>query len=180
VRKRILLGRLAALSLLPATAVPASNALAAPLHPRIATAGGIGVRLADAPADSRNNPLARSYIVEQVAPGTTIHRRIEIVNSTRSTAGVSLYAAAAGLSRGAFAFARGHSQNELSSWTALGHNVLRLRPGGDAFETVTINVSKTASIGERYAVVWAEVSAPAPTSRSAPAGRFRRTSRSDR
>src|SRR4029077_12129575 len=39
---------------------------------------------------------------------------------------------------------------------------MHLRPGANAFETVTINVPKTASVGERYAVVWAEVSAPAP------------------
>ena len=155
-------GRLAVLSVLAATIVPASNALAARPHQRIATSGGIGIRLADVPADSRNNPLARSYIVSRVAPGTSTRRRIEIINSTRSTAAVALYAAAASLRGGRFAFAPGRNRDELSSWTSVGHNVLRLRPGANTFETVTINVPKTASAGERYAVVWAEVSAPAP------------------
>jgi len=116
----------------------------------------------DVPADSRNNPLARSYIVSRVAPGTSIHRRIEIINSTRSNADVALYVAAASLHRGRFAFAPGHSRDELSSWTSLDQHVLRLRPGANAFENVTINAPKTASSGERYAVVWAEVSTPAP------------------
>lgn len=43
--------------------------------------------------------------------------------------------------------------------------VLRLPPGTRAFETVTIHVPKNASSGERYAVIWAEVSAPGPPTR---------------
>jgi hypothetical protein len=39
---------------------------------------------------------------------------------------------------------------------------MHMRPGANAFATVTIKVPKRASVGERYAVVWAEVSAPAP------------------
>jgi hypothetical protein len=38
--------------------------------------------------------------------------------------------------------------------------VLRLAPGGEALDTLTINVPGSASSGERYAVVWAAVSAP--------------------
>jgi hypothetical protein len=52
-------------------------------------------------------------------------------------------------------------QNELSSWTSVDRQMLRLEPGADAYETVTIAVPKEASTGERYAVIWAEVSAPA-------------------
>ena len=48
----------------------------------------------------------------------------------------------------------------------MSQDVLRLLPGASAFETVTINVPKTASAGERYAVVWAEVSTPAPATGS--------------
>jgi hypothetical protein len=40
-----------------------------------------------------------------------------------------------------------------------------LPPGTNAFETVTIKVPKLASSGERYAVVWAEVSAPTSAAR---------------
>jgi hypothetical protein len=39
---------------------------------------------------------------------------------------------------------------------------VRLPPGAKAFELLTISVPRDASSGERYAVIWAEVSAPAP------------------
>lgn len=151
--------RLIVLPLLAGIVVPAAGALAALPHQ---LSGGIGVRLADVPVGSRSDPLARSYIVNRLAPGSSIRRRVEIVNGTRSTADVAVYPAAANLRRGRFEFAPGHSPNELTSWTSVSRDALRLRPGASAFETVTINVPRTASSGERYAVVWAEVSAPAP------------------
>ena len=114
-------------------------------------------------ADSRD-PLARSYIVDRVAPGTTIRRRVEITNGTGSTADVGVYPAAATLVRGKFGFAGGHRRNELSSWMSVNHDVLRMPSGTKAIETVTIDVPEQASAGERYAVVWAEVSAQAPAS----------------
>lgn len=147
--------RLIALSLLAGIVVPASSALAA-------GPGGIGIRLVDVPAGSRDDPLASSYIVGRLAPGTSVRRRVEITNSTRSTVHVAVYPAAAGLSRGRFVFAPGHRPNELSSWSSVSRDVLRLSPGRKAFETLTIDVPEDASSGERYAVVWAEVSAAAP------------------
>jgi hypothetical protein len=131
------------------------------VHPT-ARSGGIGVRLVAVPGASNRNPLARSYVVERLAPGTSIRRRIAISNTTRSTALVSIYPAGAGVHRGAFAFAPGHSPNELSSWTSVSRDTLRLQPGGTALETVMIKVPREALAGERDAVVWAQVSAPAP------------------
>jgi hypothetical protein len=147
--------RLIALSLVAGIIVPASNALAA-------DRGSIGIRLIDVSAASRDNPLARSYIVDRVAPGTSIRRRVEIINTTRSTKDVAVFPAAASLRRGRFAFAPGHTRNELSGWTSISRAVARLTPGAKAFETVTIKVPRNASAGERYAVIWAAVSAPAP------------------
>jgi hypothetical protein len=146
---------LIALSVLAGVIVPASSALAA-------GSDGIGILLADVLARSHDDPLARSYIVDRLAPGTSVTRRVEIVNSTRSPADVAVYPAAAGVRRGTFRFAPGHSRTELSSWTSVSRDVLRLQPGTRGFETVTIDVPQDASSGERYAVVWAEVSAPAP------------------
>ena len=151
----IALPLLAGLGLLPA------GALAAPTPKQTARVTGIGIRLADAPASLPGDPSGHSYIVNRVAPGATIRRRVEIENGTRSIADVTVYAAAAALNRGNFRFGRGHVQNELSSWTSVDRQMLRLEPGADAYETVTIAVPKQASAGERYAVVWAEVSAPA-------------------
>jgi hypothetical protein len=147
-------GRLIVLTLLAGIIVPAGSALAA-------GPGSIGIRLVDVVPDSRN-PLARSYIVDRVVPGTSIRRRVEIINTTGSTVDVAIYPAAASLRRSRFGFAPGHSRNELSSWTSVSRGVLRLAPGRKTFETVTVAVPKEASSGERYAVAWAEVSAPAP------------------
>jgi hypothetical protein len=96
-----------------------------------------------------------------MAPGTVVRRTVEISNSTHSTADVAVYAAGARIDHGSFAFAPGGSQDELSSWTSVSRGALRLRPGTKASETVSIDVPKKASPAERYAVVWAQVSAPA-------------------
>jgi hypothetical protein len=145
--------RLLALPLLAAIFVPAAGAAA--------SSGGIGVRLVDVPTASRD-PLARSYIVGTLAPGTSVRRRVEIRNSTRAPADVAVYPGAAGFRRGNFSFASGHARNELSAWTSVSRGAVRLRPGTSVFETVTIKVPKSASAGERYAVIWAAVSGPAP------------------
>jgi len=161
-RERNVRGRLIVLLVVTGIIATATSALAVLPHQAMASSGSIGIRLVDVPADSRDGSRVRSYIVEQVAPGTSIQRRVEITNSTNSNADVAVYAAAAGLNGGTFGFASGHGQNELSSWTSVSPAVLRLPPGSKAYEMVTINVPKQASSGERYAVVWAEVSAPAP------------------
>jgi hypothetical protein len=159
VDRRIGGGPLIALSLLAGIIVPASSAFAAtPPQPGTGV-GNVGIRLLDASAHSGNDPRVRSYIVDRVAPGTTIRRRVEITNSTASTVEVAVYPAAARLSGDRFAFGPGHSQNEVSSWISVSRAVLRLPPGSKAFDTVTISVPPQASAGERYAVVWAEVSA---------------------
>jgi hypothetical protein len=145
-----MLGRLIGVSLLAGILFPA-GALAG---------GSIGIRLVDPPPDSRGNPLARVYVVERVAPESSIRRRVEISNSTSSTAVVRVYAAAASLSRGRFAFAPGHARNELSTWTSVRRAELRVPRDGKAIDMVTIKVPKNAASGERYAVIWAEVSTP--------------------
>jgi hypothetical protein len=149
---------LIALSLLVGAVVLTSSALATP---RSSSIGGVGIRLVDVSPNVERDPLARSYIVDQLAPGTLLRRRIEISNTTRAPVAVAVYPAGAELRRGSFAFAQGRSRNELSSWTSVTRPTLTLRPGTRALETVTISVPKLASSGERYAVVWAEVAAPA-------------------
>jgi hypothetical protein len=151
-------GRLIVLSLLAGIMIPASGALAAPSQPT-ADSGTIGIRIVDVPPNSsRNDPLALSYIVNRLAPGKTIQRRIEVSNSTRSTVAVAVYPAAAGLRQGEFVFGPNHNKNALAGWTSVSHDVVRLQPGTRAFETVTIRVPKDAASGEHYAVIWAEVS----------------------
>jgi hypothetical protein len=139
--------------LLVVIVVPASSALAAPPQRPTSSSSGIGIRLVG---------VADAYIVDRLAPATSIRRRIEITNNTATTADIAVYPAAAFLRRGTFGFASGHSRNELSGWTSLTRRALRLPPGARTLETVTINVPKGATRGEHYAVIWAEVSGAAP------------------
>ena len=125
--------------------------------------GGIGVRLLDAPAATAADPRARLYVVDHLAPGTTIERRVEVTNTTDATATVRLYAAAATIDGDVFTGAAGDSPNELSTWNTVQPGRLDLGAGASAEVTVTIDVPPDAAPGERYAVVWAEV-------RSGPAG----------
>jgi hypothetical protein len=121
----------------------------------VAPANSIGVQLVDLPANSRG----RSYIVARAAPGTRIRRRIEITNTTASTTTVAVYPAAASVLDGKFSFAAAHLGNELSGWTSVSDGTLRVPTAGSAFETVTIAIPRKAAFGDRYGVVWAEVSA---------------------
>jgi hypothetical protein len=149
-----------AIALTVAVAAPAGAATATP---RPASAGGIGLRLLEAPADAGNDPRARLYLVDHLAPGAVIHRRIEVSNTTASTAHISLYPAAASIQEGSFLGAAGHTPNDVSSWTSVDPETSDLPAGGLATATVTILVPSDAAPGERYGVVWAEV-------RSAPGG----------
>ena len=120
--------------------------------------GVVGVRLLDVPADAVNNPRAREYIVDALAPGTTIHRRMEVSNTTTSTQHVAVYAAAAVITGGSFVGAAARTANDLSTWTTTSRPSLDIAAGGTAVDTITVAIPSTASPGERYAVVWASVS----------------------
>ena len=124
---------------------------------RAATAGGIGLRLIDAPASAGDDPRARLYIVDHLAPGTVIHRRVEVSNSTDSAEHVVLYPAAASVANGSFLGAEGHTRNDLSTWTSVDPSASDIPGGGRLTATVTIRVPSDAPPGEQYGVVWAEI-----------------------
>ncbi|MBD0691072.1 peptidase [Streptomyces sp. CBMA123] len=120
-------------------------------------AGSVGVRLVDIPADLADDPRARQYVVDNLAPGTTVHRRIEVTNRTASPLRVSVYPDAADISHGAFVGAAGKTVSELTSWTTLEKDDIDIPSGGSVRDTVTIAVPKDAPPGERYGVIWAQV-----------------------
>jgi hypothetical protein len=60
------------------------------------------MRLVDVPVSAGNDPRARLYIVDHLAPGTVIHRRVEVSNTTSSPTHILLYAAATGIANGSF------------------------------------------------------------------------------
>ena len=135
--------------------VPAS---ASPLAPT----GTIGIRLLDQPASAAGNPRAQIYIVDHLAPGTEIQRRIEI-STTTAAAQVRLYGAAATITDGSFLGAPGDTPNDLSTWTSVTPGAITMTPGQVATATVTITVPTDAAPGEHYGIVWAEARAPAST-----------------
>jgi hypothetical protein len=154
---RLLRGVLAALAFTAVVAGSASASAGAPSPaPRAAAPGNIGLRLVDVPATARNDPRARLYIVDHLAPGTVIHRRIEVSNTTDSTAHVVLYAGAATIVKGSFLGAVGHTRNDLSNWTSVSPGASDVPTGGRVTATVTITVPSDAAPGEQYGVVWAE------------------------
>lgn len=118
---------------------------------------GVGIRLVDVPVATAADPRARSYIIDHVAPGTVIRRRVEVSNGTRTTARVSVYAGAAQIRGGAFSGAEGHTRNDLATWITLAPPAPVLGPQQRTLVNVTIRVPPRASRGERYGVVWAEV-----------------------
>ncbi len=130
---------------------------ASPNSASVTAPGGVGVRLLDVPADAANNPRAREYVVDNLTPGTTIHRRIEVSNTTGSGLHVAIYPAAATISQGSFVGAPAHTANDLSTWTTVSRPILDVPAGSTAIDTITVAIPATASPGERYAVVWTEV-----------------------
>lgn len=105
---------------------------------------------------------AMQYIVDHVAPGTTISRRVEVTNDTAETQEVQVYPAAASISDGNFQFGEGRAASELTTWTTVEPSTVSPPSGGESLATVTIAVPADASPGERYGVIWAELPAAVP------------------
>lgn len=122
----------------------------------------VGIRIVDAPTNRTDDPRAKLYIVDHVAPGTTISRRVEVNNATSKPQTVQLYTASATVADGTFQFGEGRAANDLTRWTTVEPASLTLAAGAKGLATVTIAVPAKATAGEQYAVVWAELTAPAP------------------
>jgi hypothetical protein len=146
----------------------------APEAPGTPEVGGVGIRLVDIPAATQTDPRARSYIVDNLPPGTTIERRIEVQNSTGETRSVSVYPGPASIEDGSFTGAERREQNDLSRWTSVDRPELELAAGASEQVLVTVAVPTDAPEGEQYAAVWAEIrstaTADAPIVRASRAG----------
>ena len=119
---------------------------------------GVGIRLLEAPSDRRDDPRAKSYIIDHLPPGTTISRKVEVANGTARAVKIAVYAGGAELNDGAFQPLDGPGTNELTTWTKVEPASMDLAPGQKAPATVTIAVPADASPGERYGAVWAALS----------------------
>jgi hypothetical protein len=85
---------------------------------------------------------------------------VEVTNTSRREQHIQLFPAGAEIKRHRFAFASGRTSNELSHWMSVDRTAFDLRPDGKKNVRVTIRVPRKASKRERYAVLWAQVSAP--------------------
>lgn len=158
--KKALAVLLVAGALAPATGAFAAGPVTAGPHTAgrlAADDGSIGIRLTEAPTNRRNDPRARIYIVDHVAPGTTITRKVEITNKAKSEQSIRVYPGAATIKDGSFFPGEGAAVSELTTWTKLAVATVNLPPGRSQIVQTTITVPANASPAERYGVIWAEV-----------------------
>ncbi len=123
--------------------------------------GSFGIRLVDVPVSAAADSRAWRYIVDFVHPGAEIRRRIAVQNDTPKAAVVRVYAGTATITHGEFVGGAPQATSDLTTWTSVSHPVLKLAPWATAMDLVTIRVSRYASPGERYGVVWAQESSRA-------------------
>jgi hypothetical protein len=159
-------GALAGSAFLSSPQARAAEPTTAAVSPGPSAPAGLGLRLLGDPDDPRSDPRARAYIVQTVSPGATVTRHLEVTNTTGSARDVHLYTAAASIADGAFDIG-GTAQNALSTWTTLSASQLTVDDGTSSEVTVEIVVPDDAAGGEQYAVVWAEMRAPAASAGAA-------------
>ena len=116
----------------------------------------IGIRLLQAPVSLQNDPRAKTYIIDHVAPGTTISRRVAVSSTYNSPVDVKLYGGPAVINGGSFNAEPIGQTNDLSTWITVAPNSVTVPAHGEVDATVTIAVPLSAASGERYAVVWAQ------------------------
>lgn len=137
--------------------IPATNTLASAASVAQVDAGGVGIRLLDAPVDRIDDPRAQIYVIDHLALGDTIERRIEIGNTTADPQPVQLYAAGAAVDDDGWTVSDGRTGNELSAMVTVEPTEVLLPPGGTATAMVTLRVPTDAMQREHYGVVWAEL-----------------------
>ena len=123
--------------------------------------GGIGgsglvVRLAEVPSDRKDDPRANQYIVDHVAPGERLQRKVALKNDTSDPMQVKLYLGGARVEDGAF-LPDDATASELEAWGSVAPASVDLAPGEGRDVQVTLDVPTDAKAGERYGAVWAEL-----------------------
>jgi hypothetical protein len=106
------------------------------------------------------------YLVGRLRPGTTERWQMQIANTGKTTATVSVYPAAASVTGGSFQFAPGKARDQLTTWASVSQPALTLKPHQSVTEVATIAVPRDARSGEQYGVIWAQTSTAKQTSRT--------------
>lgn len=115
----------------------------------------ISIRLAEAPTARADDPRARVYVVDHVAPGTRFTRDVEVTNDTGRPRTIDVYPGPADIVDGTWTVGDAGEKSELTAWVSTGRDRLSLAAGESAVVPVTFDVPDTATEGERYGVVWA-------------------------
>jgi hypothetical protein len=119
----------------------------------------IAIGLTDVPASRLDDPRARLYIDDHVNPGTAFTRHLRLFNTSDRPQHLRLYAGPATIARHRFTFPAPNAPgNELSSWIHLDRTALTIPAHAGAPLTARVAVPHWAQPGERYAVIWAQVS----------------------
>ena len=154
-----------ALALAAGTVVPAAGASAGVNPPPAASPQRFGIRLVDVPVSEAKNPRALRYIIDDLPPGTVIHRRIMILNQEAHRAHFTVYADAAQIKKGYFIGDAGATRSELTGWIRIRHRRVTLPAQSSVMDLVTIRVPRHATRGEHYGVIWVQQVAHARTAR---------------
>jgi hypothetical protein len=147
------------LAVVAAAVTPAAVAAAAVTEPRTGPAQTFGIRLVDVPVSEAGNPRALQYIIDYLPTGTTIHRRILVMNHETRTAHFTVYSDAAQISNDKFTGAAGATRSELTGWISVQHPAVTLAPGGSEMDMITIKVPQGATRGEHYGLIWVQQTA---------------------
>lgn len=115
---------------------------------------GLTIRLAEAPADRAKDPRALQYVVDHLAPGAVISRKIEVTNNTGHPTKVRVYGGGATIVDGSYT---PDDKGEVASWIKTSKSELDLAIGEAVTLVATITVPAKATEGERYGVIWAEL-----------------------
>jgi hypothetical protein len=117
---------------------------------------GLGIRLLDAPTNRANDPRARVYVVDQVKPGATFTRHVEVSNGDPKPMDVIVYPATASIHGGGFDIASRGQPGPIPSWTSVSPQQLHLEPGQRVRVSATFRVPGDAPTGEVYGGIVAE------------------------
>ncbi|MBD8506885.1 hypothetical protein HT102_10330 [Hoyosella sp. G463] len=124
---------------------------------------GLGIRLMEVPLHLQDDPRAQVYVIDNIEAGDSFDRRLEISNRTGTTQDVDLYVGAADVdAQDGFKVADGAGANELTEWTELDTSEVTLEDRENAEIVLSVDVPEGTEDGERYGVVWAEMTSGEP------------------
>jgi hypothetical protein len=140
-------------------ALAAAPAAVAATQPKAGPTERFGTRLVDVPVSEADNPRGLRYIIDYLPTGTTIHRRILVMNFETRTAHFAVYPDAAQISDEQFTGDAGATRSELTGWISVQHPAVTLAAGASEMDMITIKVPLGATRGEHYGMIWVQQAA---------------------